>query len=1206
MNNNTNTSNDTKLQAKKSPLEKDSKLGVNLDAGLKHLSQSLTFEFSKINKNGDILTKKVNLVENKLVSDASECRMSRGKSTKVSLTLPEFPEFLSGLSFSEAIATGWVDGPADQYALLPKEAYLSENYTLPIHHADHGSYSTRTKESFTQEGSSLIVFDYDHDETAKLQISCPEQFIEVLANVIPNFDKVSYVRTFSTSSSIYQTSTDKCLRPAEGFHIYMVVEDGSDLKAFGERLNDRLWLEGFGHVKVSKSGALLKRTLVDTAVFSPERLIFEAGAVCGPDLEQRLPSPEYVAKPLASLNTSWVKKLTAKEEQARVIQEKLVKTSEATLQRQGEVRKQLVQALLAKHKGQGKPLTSRQAERVIDAKIQYKLTYDTEVFFENGDVLTIAELLFKADEYDKHFCLDPLREDKGYGKCQFYANTESGMPIINSFIEGGRVYKLNDSISIENELSDQHQESEFRKITDDVRVQENRYLALETINPGVTLIKSQKGTGKTFGVAEWLLANPQHRVLNITHRVSLARALGTKFNNDIYNDEEMTLTKLVGSNKLSCCYDSVHKLSRQHYEVVVIDEAVQVMRHIIADTVKEKFLSLNVLVNIILNAKYLILMDADLQASHIKFLQEMLVLNPKSPIQVELNTFQPAKGHVAEVLEDSDGRPDELGLLERMAEEARVTGLFYASNSVRDVELKAEQVANELGLSLRVQKGDFILKAGGRRFIMITGNNSSNPEVQEFIDNINDRLLPTDLVFCSPSMGTGISIDSVDGNPKFKKVFARFTKRAGNIPSDCLQHMSRVRDCESVAMILVDDTSYQCIDPEQIIEQKLMTAVRLIDSKTNPFNHCLNFDSWTGQYTWADSGYSHWLGFIKGMEAQDRNAFAENLKLQLEQEGYSVRINRLHVDLEALDARVNLNKRVKAQKVDARDFEFELRRNTPLIDDETYKALKDKRNLRMCDRRKVEKKYYAQVMGMTKKLDVDDFICVSDARIKNRIGGLTLGMNPDSLLIQELGDRVNHYKQHLDKTISFERYQLVVGLAKIFGVEVHNRKVEDTQLEITEEIMEEAHAYLSEKPNVCRRVFGLSVAKKLEDQQRSQKVLAVLKKIGLSTRRTSIKEGKEVKRIRRITDESILTLNTDIARAKKLSVLVGYNDPKPTGDLDTFLLYNESGLGSMMPQVHNYLLSLSPQYLLDLNRILKLKGSKALRADWGEGEPQYG
>lgn len=1158
-------------------------------------NSSVNVTFSKIKKTGEILTKKVSRAEQGIKSDASECRMTRGVSTRVTIPFEQLPEYLANLEPYEAIATGWVQNADLEHEILPKEKFLALGCDFPSTKMPQGHYATRTKDSFGQQGPSLVMFDYDYDENAPIHINSPEEFISVLAKIIPHFDEVSYVRTYSTSSAIYVTETGECLRPAEGFHIYMAIADGRDLESFGERLNKRLWLMGYGHIKLSKSLSMLKRTLVDVAVFSPERLIFEAGAVLEEGLEQRLPKPEFVQKALKTLDTKALKPLSVIEEQQVLHQERLAKTNDKLVQELNEQKQTMIISMVADKESKGEKITVRQAEKLIDARANYQLTYEDIIVFESGEEVSVAQLIFNPEPYDKQSCLDPLRPDKGFGRVLFYANLETNNPMINSFVEGGRVYRLHEAVLVEDETLPEVLEENFRKLGGDVLIQNQRYVSIPYLKPGITLIRAGKGVGKTEALARWLAMHPTLKTLNVTHRVTLARSLGTRFQMDIYNDEMMTPEKLVTTNHLSCCYDSVYKLACQSYEVVVLDEIVQLMRHMVSETVTEKFLAMQVLLNIIYNAKYVVMMDADLQPFHIQFLRDIQLIRPDTNINVVLNLYRAAEGRELNILETIEGRPDELTLLKKMVEAARVGGMFYASNSVKDVELKAEQVLKELGHDINVNHGDFIHEFGHRRAIIISGNNSGHTEVQTFIDDINNLIRPDDLVFCSPSMGTGVSIDSRGGVPRFKEVFGRFTKRAGNTPSDCSQHLARVRDCNKYTIAIVDDTSFECTDASLIIDQKLLTAVKAVDSKTNPFHHCWNFDANTGQYVWLDSGYSLWMGFIKGMEAQERNMFGMHLKMQFEQEGFVIKTHVLSFEESIDKSRSDLDGRVKTQKSEAKEREFETRRQVPLIDDEEYKKLKAKRNLKIDERRKVEKRYYSDITGIKDIHELNALICDSDANISNRVSSLIFGMNPAALLVREISNRVDTKKLHIDKTAEYEKYQMAVALAELVGVKLVDGNLVSDDMAIDEDQFNRIHSYLYERLARVKKFFGVGVGKAKDIQKRNQAILGIYKKLGIRTHRVSARtENDESVKVRYIDTASLMRINRDLEQARKGSILAGYNPPKPTGELATFVLYQEANLGHLMPEVQRYLYSLNDRTLEELDIALNFNANNSL------------
>jgi len=70
-----------------------------------------------------------------------------------------------------------------------------------------------------------------------------------------------------------------------GYHVYVGgIEDGSDINRYGKAFAKWCWFYGLGHIQVSKSGSMLERQLIDDAVFSPERLIFEAKPTLGEGL----------------------------------------------------------------------------------------------------------------------------------------------------------------------------------------------------------------------------------------------------------------------------------------------------------------------------------------------------------------------------------------------------------------------------------------------------------------------------------------------------------------------------------------------------------------------------------------------------------------------------------------------------------------------------------------------------------------------------------------------------------------------------------------------------------------------------------------------------------------------------------------------------------------------------------------------------------
>jgi hypothetical protein len=84
----------------------------------------------------------------------------------------------------------------------------------------------------------------------------------------------------------YNTATGETFAASGGMHIYLQVEDGSDIRCALTALSEKLWLNGCGWLNVSAAGQILFRSIVDASVGWPERLVFEGAPIIQPPLRQ--------------------------------------------------------------------------------------------------------------------------------------------------------------------------------------------------------------------------------------------------------------------------------------------------------------------------------------------------------------------------------------------------------------------------------------------------------------------------------------------------------------------------------------------------------------------------------------------------------------------------------------------------------------------------------------------------------------------------------------------------------------------------------------------------------------------------------------------------------------------------------------------------------------------------------------------------------
>lgn len=138
----------------------------------------------------------------------------------------------------------------------------------------------RTNESFMfPYGPALFPIDVDVDGDDFRSVG---DVLDALEACSPWLRQV--VRVARPSSSSYVAE-----RGLRGVHVFVPVTRGVDIPALAKRMQIEQWAAGRGHIRISKSGALLVRQLADALVYQPSRLMFEANPVMQGDLRRDIP-----------------------------------------------------------------------------------------------------------------------------------------------------------------------------------------------------------------------------------------------------------------------------------------------------------------------------------------------------------------------------------------------------------------------------------------------------------------------------------------------------------------------------------------------------------------------------------------------------------------------------------------------------------------------------------------------------------------------------------------------------------------------------------------------------------------------------------------------------------------------------------------------------------------------------------------------------
>ena len=340
----------------------------------------------------------------------------------------------------------------------------------------------------------------------------------------------------------------------------------------------------------------------------------------------------------------------------------------------------------------------------------------------------------------------------------------------------------------------------------------DKFFKLSEIKPGLTFIKSPKGSGKTTALAD-MLGDVIHnfkvgtlesyleayeensdgespspfysetKVLLIGHRQALIRDLCKRLELNCYLDDE---SKGYGVSKIrdryGVCLDSLRKLKGYIYDIVVIDEVEQVLSHFLSDTIGSNSIDIfEIFKNLIRRAKSVVVLDADLGWVSFNTITSIASKDQiKTPVEIYINDWKPPSKSL-------NLFPSNNQLIDHL-KESILSGkrVFVTSNSkgkINNLEKSIEDLSKETGKSISM--------------IAISSENSRTKDTQKFINNIKTEILKYQVILTSPSLGTGVDITFANGKAEVDCVYGFFENRI-NSHTEIDQQLARVRNPKEV------------------------------------------------------------------------------------------------------------------------------------------------------------------------------------------------------------------------------------------------------------------------------------------------------------------------------------------------------------------------------------------------------------------------
>jgi hypothetical protein len=323
--------------------------------------------------------------------------------------------------------------------------------------------------------------------------------------------------------------------------------------------------------------------------------------------------------------------------------------------------------------------------------------------------------------------------------------------------------------------------------------------------PGITLVKSPKGSGKTQALRAMLdeiragrykqgipRKDQPRSVLLIGHRQSLIREAAATLGLRCYLDPADEIDGRMRT--LAVCLDSLPKYNEPYierfdgkrpiyrrdppFDLIIIDESEQVLGHLLSQTIENRMgidRCFDSLMYEVANAKAVTALDADLGLATTHALRTMRPQDWASRCRIVYNApVLPVQKRVMRLYKNRR-------FLERQVIEAVKRGqrCFIVSNSKKFIDGAHRMILNECGDGIVMR--------------VITSDNSRDEATLRFLANIKTEFLNVQVVLGSPSIGTGIDITFPDGECRVDRVFGFFYPFV-NTHTDIDQQLSRVRN----------------------------------------------------------------------------------------------------------------------------------------------------------------------------------------------------------------------------------------------------------------------------------------------------------------------------------------------------------------------------------------------------------------------------
>lgn len=297
---------------------------------------------------------------------------------------------------------------------------------------------------------------------------------------------------------------------------------------------------------------------------------------------------------------------------------------------------------------------------------------------------------------------------------------------------------------------------------------------------GIVGISSEKGTGKTKLLNLLIHDNP--KVLSLSHRIALARNLGERLNLTYRSDADKVQGRFISeagfTQRIVSVVDGLLAIDPAQFTDcdLILDEVTQELRHQLTSatcaTDGKRPVILARFTELVRNARRIIVADADLDNAALNYLRDLRGEEQK-PYLIR-NLFKP-EPYDCRFIMARDRTVITADFLEEVATLPQGKVLFVATDSKA-----TSKSLTRLLVEHHPQK----------RVLLLNSETSGGECERAFTAAPDAEIQHYDIIICSPSLATGVSIEC---QGIVHRVYGIFTGASSN-DGDIAQSLSRVRE----------------------------------------------------------------------------------------------------------------------------------------------------------------------------------------------------------------------------------------------------------------------------------------------------------------------------------------------------------------------------------------------------------------------------